>query len=276
MTSGIDYKLLYEFDPSGRFFENIITHIYQTILKKGDVVIDGGANYGFHTIPLAEKVTNSGIVFAFEPLQDVSNKLIKKLENIKQSNVIVIQKAISNFCGKNSFCHVKSASGYSGIKKRKNIPKEHLNNIRIIDSIDLTTLDNEISSEKQKDHKPVKFIKLDLEGGEYDALLGAKRILANDRPIIIFEDGGKHSAEIYSYSLSDFDTFFEFYRYETYDLFGRIIKINNSSNINHKPWYTIAVPNENIRISEFIKNKLINYIIQLVQVNNKGNTRIES
>lgn len=263
MNSSIDYKLLYEFDLSGRFFENIITHIYHTILKKGDIVIDGGANYGFHTIPLAQKVTNSGIVFAFEPLQDVSDKLIKKLESLNQSNVILIQKAISDFCGKNSFCHVISASGYSGIKKRQNIPKEHLNNIKIIDSIDITTLDNEISSGKQKNHKPVKFIKLDLEGGEYHAMQGAKKILANDRPVIIFEDGGRQSAETYSYNLSDFDTFFELYSYVTYDLFGRIFKMNNLKNIKHKPWYTIAVPNENMHVNEFIQNKLTQDIIQL-------------
>jgi hypothetical protein len=158
---------------------------------------------------------------------------------------------------------VQSASGYSGIKKRQKIPTEHLEQINFIESVDITTLDIELTSANPKFCKPVKFIKLDLEGAEYHALLGAKSILANARPVIIFEDGGKQSAETYSYNLSDLDTFFELHSYRIYDLFGRIFKMYNSSNIQHKPWYTIAVPKDNKHINDFIKNKLIHDILEL-------------
>jgi hypothetical protein len=66
-----------------------------------------------------------------------------------------------------------------------------------------------------------RFCKLDLEGGEFFALRGARKSLARYHPMIVFENGLSAPAQVYGYSKEDFFAFFEGIGYRLYDLFGR-------------------------------------------------------
>ena len=48
---------------------------FSHFVQKGDIVIDGGANIGAFTIPLAKKVGKSGVVYAFEAQRVLSQLL---------------------------------------------------------------------------------------------------------------------------------------------------------------------------------------------------------
>jgi hypothetical protein len=45
----------------------------------------------------------------------------------------------------------------------------------------------------------VRFVKMDLEGGEFHALQGATSIL-RDRPLVILENGRESAANLYRYT----------------------------------------------------------------------------
>ena len=54
------------------FWENHLCHIYKTLIKETDIVVDAGANIGFHTIQFAKKAKK---VYSFEPQKLVFNIL---------------------------------------------------------------------------------------------------------------------------------------------------------------------------------------------------------
>lgn len=253
------------YNQGGNFFEEIIELIYKRFITKGDTVIDGGAHIGRHTLPLSRSVTTEGLVYAFEPLPTLFSDLQSKLRSQGCNQVTVSKKALSNKIRKTSFCHIIGANGYSGLKLRQHIPVEFLSNITYIEQ-STTTLDFELY--KIHDRKSISFIKLDLEGGEYNALLGSKKILSTERPLVIFENGDEHAAETYSYRLNDFAEFLKNHRYYTYDLFGRVMTLGGKDKLNYRPWYCIAVPFENNIINTYIRLNLLNDIDVLFKNHN--------
>jgi len=89
--------------------------------------------------------------------------------------------ALAHKSGKSLFQWVKNAPAYSGIKKRK---YEVLNPIIEEITVELRTLDELIP-----DHIKIDLIKIDVEGGEFEVLMGAEKILRKHKPVVIFEFG---------------------------------------------------------------------------------------
>ena len=80
-------------------------------------------------------------------------------------------------------------------------------------SVKTTTLDDEIA-------ESVTLIKLDIEGAEYNALLGGARILEHSKPIIVFENGRGVAAERFGYSKEDFFNLFKRFGYFLFSISG--------------------------------------------------------
>lgn len=89
--------------------------------------------------------------------------------------------ALSKKEGTSSFNYVKNAPAYSGIKKRK-YDTEHPEIEEI--KVELKRLDDIIPRDSEID-----LIKIDVEGGEYDVLHGAKELIQESKPLLIFEYG---------------------------------------------------------------------------------------
>lgn len=143
------------------------------IIKKGDNVLDLGANIGVYTLIFAKLVGESGHVFAFEPDPSNFELLSKNVKENKHENTTLVQKAVSDKNGKIDLY----------------VSKRNFASHRIFDAgdnresieIDVTTLDEYF----KKNEKPIKFIKMDVEGTEGATLLGASKILENSKDIII-------------------------------------------------------------------------------------------
>ena len=151
-----------------------INHLKQ-IIKEGDIIIDLGANIGYYTLIFAKLVGDLGHVYAFEPDPSNFELLSKNVKENKHSNVTVIQKAVSN---KNS-------------KIKLYVSKRNIASHRIFDSdekrnsieVDVITLDEYFKNFE----KPIKFIKIDVEGAEFQVLNGMKMILKNDNLKLLIE-----------------------------------------------------------------------------------------
>jgi len=149
--------------------------ISKFIPKRGDVVFDVGANIGKYALHCGRLVGKNGKVYAFEP-SDRPFELLSK--SIKENNLDGVVFPINNAVSSNNG---KSKLYYSNEEPITSLIYKLSNNFVTIDTI---TLDSFVH-----DHiiPRVDWIKIDVEGAEYDVLLGASQILKNHNPKLIFE-----------------------------------------------------------------------------------------
>lgn len=78
------------FASPGELFERVIADIYSATLKPGDLSLDGGANVGRHTFPMAEAVGVEGLVLAVEAIPKLACHLAAEAvrKNVRQIHVI--------------------------------------------------------------------------------------------------------------------------------------------------------------------------------------------
>ena len=241
-------KKLIKNPNNGFLCELLVNFVYKKAVKPSDIVIDGGANVGVHTHNLINLVGEDGKCYAIEALPFLSENLRNDYGHIRQCQVVNL--ALSNENGKASFTHVINDNSYSGLIER---PK--LNNIfenPQTEKIEVETdlLDNIVPDfEKER----VKFVKFDLEGGEYRAFQGSIETLKLGRPLIIFEQGYHSVAEMYGYTEHDFFSFFNGLNYNIYTLLGIPVK---SWELKNYLWYNIGIPKEKISNNIYIKHFL--------------------
>jgi len=163
-----------ELSTTGKF-EEFETQIVKKIIHEGSTVIDMGANIGYYTLIFARLVGSEGKVFAFEPDPENFHILKKNLEINNYQNVILEQKAVSNQSGKlRLYLDNKNKGAHTIFKPVDNAPSVEINAI---------TLDDYFRNFKGK----IDFIKMDIEGGEAEAVEGMSSILNKDDIIIMTE-----------------------------------------------------------------------------------------
>lgn len=192
----LDITLNLKYD---RLTEKIIA---QTLLKNSNA-IDVGAHKG-EVLDLMLKYAPNGNHFAVEALPHLAQAL-----NEKYKNVVVFQRALSDKQGKVNFNFVKNAPAYSGMKEREYaVANPDIEQIEV----EMNLLDNLIPAETN-----ISLIKIDVEGAEYQVLLGATRILKESKPVVIFEFG-LGASDRYDTSPNMIYDFFNAYHYEIYSL----------------------------------------------------------
>jgi FkbM family methyltransferase len=149
----------------------------QDFLEPGDCVLDVGANIGGVAVALSRMVGPTGVVHAFEANPETIPRLYTDLAANTASNVVVVEKAAWRQAGRRLrfFCdpsYYASESGLTAVDPEW--PSVH---------VETTTLDDHC-----RDHKLApRAIKIDIEGAEYDALLGAQQTLKEHTPVVVLE-----------------------------------------------------------------------------------------
>lgn len=175
-------------------YDRLTKKIFKKDLKKNHNCIDVGCHKG-EILNLMIKYSPEGKHYAFEPIPYLYKELKSKYNNRAE----IYPFALSDKDGESTFQLVKNAPAYSGIKKRRyDITDPDIEEI----IVELRTLDHIISS-KEKIH----LIKIDVEGGEFGVLKGAKNLLKTNLPIVIFECG-KGSSDYYNTTPTDLYNFF--------------------------------------------------------------------
>jgi FkbM family methyltransferase len=145
-------------------------------IRPGMRVIDGGAFIGGHTLAFANQVGPTGKVFSFEPRTSVF-KILE--DNIRINRLSQAQPFAFGLDSENRSVAVEqdeavfNAGGFSIAQSTKSTSST-LNSISCveIDSLNLGHID---------------FIKLDIEGMEADAMLGAREAIKQSKPVIFCE-----------------------------------------------------------------------------------------
>jgi FkbM family methyltransferase len=144
----------------------------RALLRPGDVFVDCGANIGIWTLTAASAVTPGGKVCAFEPGEAAFRKLhrnVRELNRTSEETVRLYNVAVGETAGVLPFS------------------QEDAHNVSHVDCDDaglsvvpVVALDDVLDA-------PPQGIKIDVEGFELPALLGARRLLQRERPWICVE-----------------------------------------------------------------------------------------
>ena len=196
-------------------FEGLIRDIYVAILQPGDVALDAGANRGDHTFQMAQAVAPNGRVIAIEAAPPMLEEITKHGRTGYPHLFPLIDLhgvGLSDHQGKATFFFAPEAPGLSGLSKRPGVVTGPFTEFEVrllpLDEICRTTA------------RPIRFMKVDIEGGEFHALRGAQQTLREDRPVIVFEYGAG-SAQFFSYGAEDLVHLLRSLHYDLFDFFGK-------------------------------------------------------
>ena len=248
------YRLAVErgLDPLNAY-EVIIREIYKNILSPGDMAIDGGAHLGLHTFPMARAVGESGRVLAFEAIPSICSKLTKAVIAHGYDWVHNYSFALGEASGPCTFYVYEDAPGYSGLHSREALLSQfELKKPKSIVA-EMVQIDDFVSSGSE-----LRFIKLDLEGGEFGALLGATKVLKDEKPVVIFEHTLGNISETNLNEAELYKLFFSL-GYRVVDLLGQIA-VDSSIERNDMLPYLVAFPeshNSTLDIIESVKRSVL-------------------
>ena len=200
------YKALFR-QHHRHFFETTLA----PLLPHDGIVIDVGGHAGQYTKLFSHHTLQGGYVFVFEP-GDYALSILRRVKSFKSlKNIDIIPMALSH---KKQMLTLKTPIKKSGSlgfglsftgdnTDERNIKTQH---------VQATTLDD---FAKEHDLKRIDFIKIDIEGGEYDFLKGARNALKTYQPRIWMEINQKALAR-HNVSPKDIEDFMSELNYAPY------------------------------------------------------------
>lgn len=156
-------------------YDRLTSVILKRVLKPHSNCVDVGCHKG-EILTEILKLAPRGNHHAFEPIPIFYKELKTQFPRVN-----IHPYALADSSGKSDFKFVENAPAYSGLKERSYAIKNP--KISTI-SVDLRQMDEVLTKKDEID-----LIKIDVEGAEYGVLKGAEKIIAQNKPIIIFEFG---------------------------------------------------------------------------------------
>ena len=156
-------------------YELDVTAVFRATLKEGMSVVDLGANIGYFTLLAARLVGPRGRVLAVEP----NPRNVRMIEASRRLNGFEHVTVAPVAAGRETGLLVLNTSFSNGTTSDAPDEIGQLLGAETVPSLRLDTLLGDDAS--------VDFIKVDVEGAEYNALLGGERTIRRCRPIIISE-----------------------------------------------------------------------------------------
>jgi len=182
-------------------------------IKKGAFVLDVGAFIGTHTLAFSNMVRPSGKVFSFEPRKEIYAVLT---ENVSENCENVIAKNIGLGSEESKvdlqYLDTGDAINFGGLDlddKTVNNALTYQVKILTIDSLDLEKID---------------FIKIDVEGMEYEVLAGAIKSISKLKPVIFCECNSVEAG-------SELLNFCDLHDYKAYGFLSSAYNPNNFNEI---------------------------------------------
>jgi FkbM family methyltransferase len=197
----------FQLQPS--LYEDIVADVIG-LWPAGGVHVDGGAHIGHHTDFMLRRRDVDRVV-AVEAIPELCDRIARRFSG--QARLDLRSCALGRSAGEASFKIGADALGYSGLRERQIAAVKTWRTI----AVPVHTVDDVVG---QRDLARVGVIKLDLEGGEFDALRGAMQTIQSSRPAIVFENGLRTPAGLYGYAWEDLAAWMDAVGYAVHDFFG--------------------------------------------------------
>lgn len=157
--------------------------LYLSLIKRGDVVIDGGANTGFLAKLFCGLVGREGEVHAFEPFPPTFNRLAQTTARYSRPPLFCNNSGLGDSEGEFEFTMPAGDAGQTSLRQHSigswaNSPQVTRFQCAV------TTLDNYA---RESELKRLDFLKLDIEGAELLAIRGGRETLKRLQPLVYFE-----------------------------------------------------------------------------------------
>lgn len=181
-----------------RFHEVGETHLLKRLVEPDWNILDIGANIGYFSI-LFSVLSPNGKVLAVEPIEENvtlinQSKFLNSIENLEIS-----QCAVGKSVGANEF-HVMKDNAYSGFLDTERVePKSTIT----VKTETLTTLLDKSGLDR------LDFIKIDVEGAEYDIFSHSIDFLDQFKPKFIMAECNKRNLLIYGHTQNELISLFE-------------------------------------------------------------------
>lgn len=173
IKDGVGRDIYYK---KGVYSEDHITQfLLQEIgIKDEDFILDIGANIGWHSLTLSHQ--RQPTIFAFEP-DPFNFSLLRENQVLNEKpNVQLFNIAVSNESGTKTLYLYKNHNlgRHSLIRQHNSVTSTQVKTVNLDDFL----------AEQQMQDRPIKLIKIDIEGFEYMALQGATRALQHCQYLI--------------------------------------------------------------------------------------------
>ncbi|MEO7997555.1 MAG: FkbM family methyltransferase [Gemmatimonadaceae bacterium] len=155
-------------------YEPITRLVVKRLVMPGDHCVDVGANVGGISVLIAANVGPTGRVLSFEPSPSTYARLRKNLSLNPQLNgrLTAVQAGLADKAGELRLVEDETVPGNAALYASGGT------------AIPVITFDAAVE-EHAFGH--VNFIKIDVEGMEYEVLLGARKTLEESQPVMYFE-----------------------------------------------------------------------------------------
>lgn len=171
-------------------WEPHLEYLYKELIEKDDIVIDAGANIGYHSVKFGFRAKK---VYSFEPQTKVYNLLCKNISLNELGNIVTpyenglgdknekqqlwsdkhedFGNGIINYGGRGIIDnHPESDDRYNSENNPYN--EEDIIKVIFLDSLNI---------------KKCHLIKIDVQGYEYQTLKGAEKLIKDNYPVILLE-----------------------------------------------------------------------------------------
>lgn len=209
-------------------FEKAITKIAASLVRKGDVCIDVGANFGWYTTLFYSRAGEGGSVHSFEPVPATFRELKRNYELLgSPANVLINNLALGD------------RNGSVSINLFENLPTGHASlssqgrSDAAVFECCMVTLDSYLQEHVKV---PVNFVKVDIEGAELMFLNGAKTLFEQEIPPIFLMEMALQTTSNFDYVPNDLIEFigsrraYDFYAVD--EIKGNVKKITGFSDGN--------------------------------------------
>ena len=145
-------------------------NLFKKIIKPGTVVIDIGANVGFYSNYFSKLTGSSGVIHCFEP--DALNYKYLEKTTSSLNNIHLNNKAVTE--------DDKSLTLYTSHRLNVDHRTYPVNEYAKSYEVKATSIDNYVNGKYKVD-----FIKMDIQGAEYPALIGMQKTLQSNPEILL-------------------------------------------------------------------------------------------
>jgi FkbM family methyltransferase len=166
------------------FWEHSMQSLYAKYLHPRNVVFDLGAHQGFLAMLAANLVGEQGQVHAFEASATNFSRMVDNFRLNRIRNCRPVHAAVSDRKGRVEFSDTAHDNSNTYIRS-----SPHFRNQPTV-QVPALSLDAYIDANPAR---PPDFIKVDVEGAEFAALVGAERLLNTRHPLMYLETHNLHN-----------------------------------------------------------------------------------